>query len=270
MPAEAGMSHHDGIHLDWLAAQYRANRFVPAPPLDGQCVGDGDFKAIGAEFFRHFVRLGGLRPEDAVLDVGCGLGRMALPLTQYLNNRYLGFDIDRIAVAWCQAAVTVAYPEFSFLHLDVANDVYNPGGRLSAAELVFPSRNGEFDFVILTSVFTHLRVEAATHYLREAARVLSPGGRVFATFFLMGEKRRAALRKGGQRIVFDPDAPGPEFIADPEHPAAAVGFSQSWVLETAEAAGLRPRLPVHYGQWCGDEGLSFQDIMIFEKKGTDA
>lgn len=270
MPAETAAAAMDGDHLDWLAAQYQADRFVPVPPLDGHCVGDGDFRAIGAEFLGHFVRLGGLAPEHAVLDVGCGLGRMALPLTRYLRNRYLGFDIDRIAVSWCQAAITLPYPEFTFLQLDIANDVYNPAGRLAASELVFPGRTGEFDFVILTSVFTHLRAEAAAHYLREAARVLSPRGRVFATFFLIGERRRAALRNGGQRIAFDPDAPGPEFLGDPEHPSAAVGFSQSWIFETAGAAGLRPLFPVHYGHWCGGEGLSFQDIIVFEKEGTEA
>ena len=47
--------------------------------------GSAAFKAIGNEFLGYLVDLSALQPGDAVLDVGCGSGRMALPLTGYLN-----------------------------------------------------------------------------------------------------------------------------------------------------------------------------------------
>src|SRR5205085_6486747 len=54
------------------------------PPALARSVG-GEFRATGAEFLRYFIELGGLRPTEHVLDVGCGVGRMAVPLTGYLD-----------------------------------------------------------------------------------------------------------------------------------------------------------------------------------------
>ena len=67
----------------------RGRRPDLVPPRRLSFVGAGDFTAIGLEFLRYFQDLGGLRPTDHVLDVGCGIGRMALPLTGYLS-KWLG------------------------------------------------------------------------------------------------------------------------------------------------------------------------------------
>ena len=48
-------------------------------------IGGGNLKEIGKRFLQHFIELGKLKPNDIVLDVGCGIGRMAFPLTKYLN-----------------------------------------------------------------------------------------------------------------------------------------------------------------------------------------
>ncbi|MCT4572638.1 class I SAM-dependent methyltransferase, partial [Bacillus thuringiensis] len=55
------------------------------PPELVQYVG-GDFKKVGKEFLKHFIQIGALKPNEKVLDVGCGVGRMAVPLLNYLND----------------------------------------------------------------------------------------------------------------------------------------------------------------------------------------
>ncbi len=57
------------------------------PPRGLANVGGGDFREIGEGQLRCFVEIGGLKPDDADLDVGCGVGRMAVPLTRYLSGR---------------------------------------------------------------------------------------------------------------------------------------------------------------------------------------
>lgn len=254
--------------LEWLCAQIARNRFLPVPPPDRVFIGDGDFRAIGAEFLRHFVRYGGLKPTDRVLEIGCGIGRMAVPLTQYLESSYDGVDIVEDGIRWCQDAITPAYPEFRFQCLDVANALYNPGGRFDAAKSTLPYPDHGHDFIILTSVITHLRTAETVRYAAEIARVLKPGGRVFLSLFLVDAKAREGIAKKTARPAFI-DAPGPEYIADENAPNAAVAYAESFLLSVFEAQGLRPAKPVLRGHWSGQrEAENFQDLLVLEKEGA--
>ena len=48
----------------------RTGRLDPLLPPSGlHCVGDGDYLEIGEEFFRYFVDIAGLKPQDKVLDM---------------------------------------------------------------------------------------------------------------------------------------------------------------------------------------------------------
>lgn len=73
------------------------------PPGSLHFAGSPEFKEIGEEFFRYFRDLGGLQPDDHVLDVGSGTGRMARPLTAFLEaGSYDGIDIVAESIRWCQ------------------------------------------------------------------------------------------------------------------------------------------------------------------------
>lgn len=254
--------------LDWLCEQIARNRFLPVPPPDRHFIGDGDFRAIGAEFLKHFVRLGGLTPDDRVLEIGCGIGRMALPLTQFLaRGSYDGVDVVEDGIRWCAETITPAYPDFRFQHIDVANGLYNPGGRVSAAAATLPFEDRSFDFVLLTSVVTHLRTAETLRYAGEIRRLLRPGGRCFISLFLMNESARDGLRAGAARYGFDPAARGPEFIADPAAPNAAVAYDERFLLDLLATQDLAPARDIAYGHWCGgrDGARNFQDILVLAR-----
>ncbi len=257
----------DGWGFDRLVAQLAANRFLPAPPVEQCFCGDGDFRAIGAEFLGHFVREAGLRPHERVLDIGCGIGRIAVPLTQYLSGkgRYDGIDVVADGIAWCAERITPVYPAFRFRHLDVGHALYNPQGRGDAAGVSLPYPDASFDFVCLVSVLTHFGAAELTRYAGEVARLLAPGGRCLATAFLLNSPSRAGLRGGGGPWRFDAGDPGPELHADASAPMAAVAFDEDFLVERFLRHGLRRRRPAVYGHWSGRASASFQDICVFER-----
>ena len=90
-----------------------------------------EFKANGEEFLEIYKKLCGLRPDERMLDVGSGIGRKTLPLTQYFNRRavYEGIDITKAGIDWCRDRITPRFPNFQFQQIDVYNKHYNPFGR---------------------------------------------------------------------------------------------------------------------------------------------
>jgi len=124
----------------------------------------GEFEAIGVlelETLRHF----GLHEDAYVIDIGCGSGRLAKPLSAYLKGAYLGIDIVPELVRYARR--TVARPDWRF---EVATG------------LRIPEQDARADLVCFFSVFTHLLHEQTFVYLEEARRVLKPGGTIVFSF----------------------------------------------------------------------------------------
>ncbi len=238
------------------------------PPQSMIFVGDGDFTEVGEEFKRYFINLAKLQPDDCVLDVGCGIGRMAVPLTSYLSEEgaYWGFDIVRKGISWCRRRITPRFKNFHFQHVDVYNKNYNPNGCVQAEDFRFPFEEKTFDFVFLTSVFTHMLPADMKHYLGEIARVLKPGGKCLITFFLLNEESERLIREGKSTLGFVYDLPGCKTVNE-KIPEAAIAYTETDVFSLFEAYGLKIVDPIRYGAWCKrDIFLSYQDLVVAIKK----
>lgn len=220
-----------------------------------------DYHAIGRNLFSLLVEHGGVLPTDRVLDVGCSCGRIAAEFTRFLTTgTYDGFDIEGPAVAFCQRAITPRHPSFRFVHADLYNAHYTPDSTVPASEYQFPYVDSSFDFVFLTSVFTHMQRAETLRYLSEIARVLAPGGRVLATFFLLDADAEAAIARGRADFAFAHAGEGTrvQFAENPDH---AVAHPRESMLAAFAGLGLDVQ-NVLTGGWRSGAGEPYQDVVI--------
>lgn len=236
----------------------RRDPLVPPRRLTGY-VGNSDFRATGEEFLGLFRSLAELKASDRVLDVGCGIGRMARVLVPVLRppGSYDGFDVVQEGIAWCREHYRDTPAPFRFQHADLGNATYNPSGALTAAQYSFPYDDASFDLVIATSLLTHLLAEAADHYVAETARVLAPGGRLFFTWYLL--RGEWATSPPPPLRVYDHTRPAA--VEDPAEPESMVAYPEEWVLARLADHGFKPPA-VHPGTWRGLPGPTHQDIVI--------
>jgi ubiquinone/menaquinone biosynthesis C-methylase UbiE len=222
------------------------------------------FKKVGEEFLQYFIESGGLKPHERILDVGSGVGRMAIPLTKYLDERgrYEGFDPVADEIKWCKKKISSKFPNFHFQSVDIYNKTYNPKGRWKASEFKFPYENEFFDFAFLASVFTHMLPQDMENYFREVARVLKRGGRCLITFFLLNKESLQLIN--ARKSILDFKYEFGEFrTTNPDKPEDAVCYDETFICGLYQKYGLRIKFPIHYGSWCGRRDfLSSQDIIV--------
>lgn len=194
----------------------------------------------------------GLQPHHRVLDVGCGIGPLAIGLIPHLTTgSYDGFDVSAEAIAWCQRHITSRHPRFRFQHADLSNTAYNPQGSSRANGFRFPYSDGEFDFAFLGSVCTHLMPDEVAHYLRELSRVLRPGGRCIISYYLLNETSLCGIDAGTSFLPFIHPAPGHvrSRVVDPQNPELAIAHPQVEIERMYADAGLTIESPVRLGGW---------------------
>lgn len=129
----------------------------------------GGFEQIGpieVGLLRHF----GLPQDGYLIDVGCGSGRLAKPMSSWLKGRYLGIDLVPALVD--HARKIAGRPDWRFQVIK---------------HIGIPEADAQADMVCFFSVLTHLTHEQSYWYLEEARRVLKPGGRIVFSFLELRE-----------------------------------------------------------------------------------
>lgn len=247
-----------------LLDQIKGDRADLCPPKGMIFTGPGDFIKEGQKLLQQFVDYGSLHPNDKVLDIGSGIGRAAVALTTYLtpSAKYLGFDPVKTGVVWCQKKISPKFPNFAFQYIPLKNDLYQKTGS-SAANFQFPFEEKHWDFIILTSVFTHMIPEEINQYLQQIRRMLTNEGRVFATFFILSENRKLQ----NPAYTF-PYTKKDYSLMDDEVTSANVAVDKTYLWEMIELNGLQVQA-THWGFW--DTGIklnkaNFQDVLILTLK----
>jgi SAM-dependent methyltransferase len=236
--AEVGISVEPGVRC--------ARGELPLP--DGalhEVGGDGPKLDRGPRQL-HLLRHFGLRPSHDVLEVGCGLGRLAYELASFLDldATYTGFDIAPAAVRWLTDNYAPRLPGFQFDLLDVANERYNPDGDADPAEVRFPYSDASFDAACAFEVFMHVDLAGVRNYLREIGRVLRPGGLALVSFMAIYPDEDRP-RHGGRPFVPIGEGVHTRF---PERSGTSMGYDLALIEEALAGAGLDQEAMIR-GRW---------------------
>lgn len=238
------------------------------PPKGLIFTGRGDYVNQGEAFFKIFRRYCQLEPTHTILDIGSGVGRMAISLIGFLSptGEYYGLDIVKSGIKWCTKSITKRFPNFKFIHADIYNDLYNDKGKLNATNYRFPFDDKKFDFIFLTSVFTHMLPDEVENYLKEISRVLKPESKCLITFFILNDYSVRCMRQNITDFQF-PFEKGYYSLMSEDAKTGNVAFKEDYLESLFERFSLKI---VHksYGFWTGRnkaECLDFQDIIIIEK-----
>ena len=123
----------------------------------------------------------GLDRDSALLDWGCGAGRLAVGVREKLGRirDYHGVDIQPELVAWAQENLSGDGYRFSLL--DVSNERYNPEGH---AERTIGAEPDSVDVFYAYSVFSHMNEEDTAAYLKLIQQALTSTGKALVTCFV--------------------------------------------------------------------------------------
>ena len=154
---------------------------VPPAKLRVQVVGTADaefFLDSGrrqAELFREIYErhAGPVADAGAVLDFGCGCGRLTRWWAGIEGPAIYGCDVNAACVGWVQENLPFV------------------SAAVSAADPPLPYADGTFDFIYALSIFTHLPEVSALPWMAELRRVAKPGGLIL--FTTAGEAYRQRL-----------------------------------------------------------------------------
>lgn len=226
----------------------------------------GPFRESGDEFLGLLRDYGQLEPHYRVLDMGCGMGRVARPLTTFLDpakGLYEGFDINTAEVRWCSEHYA-SHPNFRFQRADIYNKMYNPKGTVQAEKFTFPYPDASFELAFASSLFTHMPISQVARYLAEIARVLAPGGRALLTLYVWNQESRELVAQGKSALPFRPH--DDLIVITPFVPEAAIALPQEDWDQAVRDAGLEQVGDVLWGSWCGrTASTAYQDMVVLRK-----
>jgi SAM-dependent methyltransferase len=167
-------AHDDHLAFDGL----------PVPParlrllVDGRSGDAGHFLRVGRRMFesiRDAVAESGTDPGGlgAVLDFGCGCGRVARHWARLEGPEIHGCDYNPELVAWCHDSLPFLF------------------ATRNALAPPTPYVSGSFDLIYALSVFSHLDEALQAQWLAEYRRLLRPGGLLVLS--LLGDSLRYRL-----------------------------------------------------------------------------
>jgi SAM-dependent methyltransferase len=224
---------------------------------------------IGQGHLANYEKYIGLPEGASILEIGCGIGRDAFQLIKRspVIGRYVGIDVTRDSILWCQKNITPRHPNFSFFHFNAKHELYNPLGSRTSLDFRLPVADKSVDRIFLGSVFTHLFEDEVTHYMKEIGRVLRPGGLAYATFFLYSPEIIEAARRTRRShngLTFEHAHGDGCFVSDAAYPTGSVAYTDEAIQRMMRNARLRLERPYLPGWWSGffEDAVDGQEVAL--------
>jgi SAM-dependent methyltransferase len=212
---------------------------LPPPLLRVQVSGDPnieDFLRSGAEGARVLSEMvqrhvpAGIEGLGAMLDFGCGCGRIARHWAELVGPQVYGCDYNPALVRWCGE-------NLPFMHVQ-RNNLAPP---LSYA-------NEQFDLVYALSVFTHLSERMQFEWIGELRRVIRPGG--YVLFTTHGDTQAA------------------EHLSRPGRTGLEAYRAGQFVVTDESVEGLNLCGAYHPHEWVVDQMLKGFELVEFSPQGA--
>jgi ubiquinone/menaquinone biosynthesis C-methylase UbiE len=140
---------------------------------------------ISRNFIHYLVKDCKIASNAKILEIGCGIACLSLPLIKYVKSggKYCGIDPDKQCIDWCKHKITP--------FCDASFKLYNN----DEPEIHFPFDDGEFDVVFTGSLFGSIQQESIDKYLSEITRILKKGGQLIFTIFMAHQFQITAKSK---------------------------------------------------------------------------
>lgn len=213
-------------------------------------VGGGDYEKIGLIEKLILDKYAEVPPSGTLVDVGCGPGRLARYLTDRQDIRYIGTDVveDLLTVA----RVECNRPDWEFK---------------TVTGFEIPVDTKFADVVSIFSVFTNIYPEQSFLLMREASRILKPGGTLVVSYMdieYVQHQRTFLNLVENQNVRIDPlvflDRSFMNFFA------AELGFNNtSFISPDVSQVENNQRIATKDGRVLS-EGLSLNQSLCITKK----
>ncbi len=123
-----------------------------------------EYDRAGRESVEMFKSLVGIHPEDIILEIGCGVGRVGRIIAP-LCKKWIGTDASKNMLKYAEQGLLEGHKNIELIHTN--------GFDLSDVE------SETVDFVYSHFVFMHIDEWDRYIYVKEAYRILKPGGKVY-------------------------------------------------------------------------------------------
>jgi SAM-dependent methyltransferase len=191
------------------------------------------FVEMGNGIWLDFISKQYCSSTSDVVELGCGCGRIARPLKgSWFQGTYVGVDLDGEMIDYCRNH----FPKekFTFVLSPHKSQTYSPSGTatiVGTTEKLAIAEAASKDFIYSISLYSHLLEPEFKEYLQETARILRPGGQMYATFFCI---EHVDL---GERWTFNYQI-GNSYVENEQLPEAAVAYKEEYVRKLVQDAGF--------------------------------